>query len=231
MKYLTLIPFVLLASCASCPQPQIGFRPTPPPAVEPVEEVRYTDVVRAYHVGRYVDPNQTMHELHPVYRIEASARWNLHPGALTTASLLNPPPDAAFVPPPTNDAIFAELNRQREATQRILSEAGRLAGSYAELQKVVAEMKGVARDQVRHHRHGGGSARNASSSGASGTVRCRRVQLAVLTDRGHRELPVRPDYVGKNLPTARSERVNVRVEELDGVDEVTISPHGVEVLA
>ena len=61
--------------------------------------------------------------------------------------------------------------------------------------------------------------------------RPRRVQLAVLTDRGHRELPVRPDYVGKNLPTARSERVNVRVRELDGVDEVTISPRGAEVLA
>ena len=52
--------------------------------------------------------------------------------------------------------------------------------------------------------------------------RPRRVQLAVLADRGHRELPIRPDYVGKNLPTARAERVNVRVEELDGVDEVTI---------
>jgi pyrimidine operon attenuation protein/uracil phosphoribosyltransferase len=50
-----------------------------------------------------------------------------------------------------------------------------------------------------------------------------RVQLAVLIDRGHRELPIRPDYVGKNLPTARGERVNVRVAELDGVDEVTIS--------
>ncbi len=52
-----------------------------------------------------------------------------------------------------------------------------------------------------------------------------RVQLAVIADRGHRELPIRPDYVGKNLPTARSERVNVRVQELDGVDEVTISEH------
>jgi pyrimidine operon attenuation protein/uracil phosphoribosyltransferase len=50
-----------------------------------------------------------------------------------------------------------------------------------------------------------------------------RVQLAVLVDRGHRELPIRPDYVGKNLPTARRERVNVRVEELDRVDEVTIA--------
>ncbi len=49
-----------------------------------------------------------------------------------------------------------------------------------------------------------------------------RVQLAVLADRGHRELPIRPDYVGKNLPTAREERVFVRLEETDEVDEVTI---------
>ena len=53
--------------------------------------------------------------------------------------------------------------------------------------------------------------------------RPQRVQLAVLCDRGHRELPIRPDYVGKNLPTARAERVNVRLEETDEVDEVTIS--------
>ena len=53
--------------------------------------------------------------------------------------------------------------------------------------------------------------------------RPQRVQLAVLCDRGHRELPIRPDYVGKNLPTAREERVNVRLEELDAGDEVTIS--------
>ena len=50
-----------------------------------------------------------------------------------------------------------------------------------------------------------------------------RVQLAVLADRGHRELPIRPDYVGKNLPTSRAERVNVQVEELDGADAVTIA--------
>jgi len=50
-----------------------------------------------------------------------------------------------------------------------------------------------------------------------------RVQLAVLADRGHRELPIRPDYVGKNLPTARDERVNVYVDEIDGNDEVTIT--------
>ncbi len=50
-----------------------------------------------------------------------------------------------------------------------------------------------------------------------------RVQLAVLCDRGHRELPIRPDYVGKNLPTARDQRVNVRLEETDGTEMVTIS--------
>src|SRR5207245_11296007 len=52
--------------------------------------------------------------------------------------------------------------------------------------------------------------------------RPRRVQLAVLVDRGHRELPLRPDYVGKNLPTSTAEHVHVRVRELDGVDEVAI---------
>ena len=49
-----------------------------------------------------------------------------------------------------------------------------------------------------------------------------RVQLAVLVDRGHRELPIRPDYVGKNLPTARSERIQVQLEETDGVDRVLL---------
>jgi pyrimidine operon attenuation protein/uracil phosphoribosyltransferase len=52
--------------------------------------------------------------------------------------------------------------------------------------------------------------------------RPQRVQLAVLCDRGHRELPIRPDYVGKNLPTGRAQRVNVHLDELDGGDEVAI---------
>ena len=55
--------------------------------------------------------------------------------------------------------------------------------------------------------------------------RPKRVQLAVLVDRGHRELPFRPDYVGKNLPTARGERVYVRVSELDAEDSVTIEQY------
>lgn len=54
-----------------------------------------------------------------------------------------------------------------------------------------------------------------------------RVQLAVLVDRGHRELPIRPDYVGKNLPTARDERIQVELVEVDEVDAVLLV-HGLE---
>jgi len=49
-----------------------------------------------------------------------------------------------------------------------------------------------------------------------------RVQLAVLVDRGHRELPIRPDYVGKNLPTARNERIQVELVEVDEIDRVLL---------
>jgi pyrimidine operon attenuation protein/uracil phosphoribosyltransferase len=51
-----------------------------------------------------------------------------------------------------------------------------------------------------------------------------RVQLAVVADRGHRELPIRPDYVGKNLPTSRGERIQVQLVEVDEVDRVMLIP-------
>jgi len=52
-----------------------------------------------------------------------------------------------------------------------------------------------------------------------------RVQLACLVDRGHRELPIRPDYVGKNLPTSRGERIQVQLVEIDEVDRVLLVPN------
>ncbi|HQZ39155.1 MAG TPA: bifunctional pyr operon transcriptional regulator/uracil phosphoribosyltransferase PyrR [Vicinamibacterales bacterium] len=52
--------------------------------------------------------------------------------------------------------------------------------------------------------------------------RPKAIQLVVLVDRGHRELPIKADYVGKNVPTARRESVQVRLQELDGVDEVVV---------
>ena len=53
--------------------------------------------------------------------------------------------------------------------------------------------------------------------------RPRQIQLAILLDRGHRQLPIRADYVGKNIPTSQQERVMVRLQEFDGCDEVTIT--------
>src|SRR6266508_1079640 len=52
--------------------------------------------------------------------------------------------------------------------------------------------------------------------------RPRAIQLVCLIDRGHRELPIRPDYIGKNVPTSRHEKVAVRLDEIDGVDEVVL---------
>lgn len=55
--------------------------------------------------------------------------------------------------------------------------------------------------------------------------RARAVQLAVMVDRGHRELPIRPDYVGKNLPTSRDERIQVQLVEVDEVDRILLVPN------
>jgi pyrimidine operon attenuation protein/uracil phosphoribosyltransferase len=56
--------------------------------------------------------------------------------------------------------------------------------------------------------------------------RPRKISLAVLVDRGHRELPIRADYVGKNIPTAKAEEIIVEVEELDGQDRILIKNEG-----
>ncbi len=61
--------------------------------------------------------------------------------------------------------------------------------------------------------------------------RPKQVQLAVMVDRGHRELPIRADYVGKNVPTAPNEEIQVRVDEFDSVDEVVLVEHERRILA
>ena len=87
-------------------------------------------------------------------------------------------------------------------------------------------------DPGRRRGRGAGRRRACSPAGPYGPRstpsgdlgRPRAVRLAVLVDRGHRQLPIRADHVGKNLPTAAGERVRVRLAEVDGVNEVTISP-------
>jgi len=73
-------------------------------------------------------------------------------------------------------------------------------------------------DDVIHH----GRTARAAMDALMDFGRPRAIQLAVLVDRGHRELPIRPDYVGKNVPTSDAERIEVLVAEDDGVDQAVI---------
>jgi len=73
-------------------------------------------------------------------------------------------------------------------------------------------------DDVIHH----GRTARAAMDALMDFGRPRAIQLAVLIDRGHRELPIRPDYIGKNVPTSDTERIEVLVEEEDGIDRAVI---------
>jgi len=95
----------------------------------------------------------------------------------------------------------------REPAHRATSEMPAIDG------KVV-----VLVDDVIHH----GRTARAAMDALMDFGRPRAIQLAVLVDRGHRELPIRPDYVGKNVPTSDAERIEVLVAEDDGVDQAVI---------
>jgi pyrimidine operon attenuation protein / uracil phosphoribosyltransferase len=82
----------------------------------------------------------------------------------------------------------------------------------------VANRKVVLVDDVIHH----GRTARAAMEALIEFGRPQTIQLAVLIDRGHRQLPIRPDYVGKNVPTSESERIQVCLEEVEGVDAAVI---------
>ena len=88
-------------------------------------------------------------------------------------------------------------------------------------ESMVPEIDGkvvVLVDDVIHH----GRTARAAMDALMDFGRPRAIQLAVLVDRGHRELPIRPDYIGKNVPTSDSERIEVLVLEQDGIDQAVI---------
>ena len=95
----------------------------------------------------------------------------------------------------------------REPAHRAISRVPEIGG------KVV-----VLVDDVMHH----GRTARAAMDALMDFGRPRAIQLAVLVDRGHRELPIRPDYVGKNVPTSDAERIEVLIAEDDGLDQAVI---------
>jgi hypothetical protein len=140
MKMFRLLPLLLLSACSTTPK--LSLQRQQPQSQINSDTVRYPEIVRAYHIGRYVDPNDdlVMHEQHVVYRVEENTRWDLHPGngvfPATPA-----PRDAAFSPVPVNDAVLAEVNSQRLATTQIMLEARTLAAALAQFQTALQQTK------------------------------------------------------------------------------------------
>jgi hypothetical protein len=119
------------------------LRPQQPPPATDNSAVRHLEVINAYHVGRYVDPDDdlVMHEQHVVYRVEENTRWNFHPGPVDGNLLAPPPRDAAFAPAPVNDAILAEVNSQRLATTQIMMQARTLSAALSQFQTALSQTK------------------------------------------------------------------------------------------
>ena len=113
MKTLSIIPLLLLSACSTPNAPTLTIRPQEPRFPIDAPGIRYPELIGAYHLGRYVDPSNALHEQHTVYRVEAGGRWDFHPGPREAE--VGPPPferDAAFSVPPATDEIIAELKRR-----------------------------------------------------------------------------------------------------------------------
>jgi hypothetical protein len=141
MKTYHLIPLLFLTACSTTPK--LTLQPQPPRPVTNNTAVRYPEIVNAYHIGRYVDPNNdlVMHEQHVVYRVEENTRWDFHPGTACIGPVSPTPRDVAFSPTPVNDAVLAEVNAQRLATTQIMMETRTLSTALAKFQAALQQTK------------------------------------------------------------------------------------------
>jgi hypothetical protein len=148
MKPYYLIPLLLLTACSTTPK--LALRPQQPSSTS-ADGVRYPEVLHAYHVGRYADPNDDliMHEQHIVYRVEENTRWDLHPGTIGVNATSPIPHDVAFSPTPVNDAVRAEVNAQRLATVQIMVEARTLSAALAQFQSALQQAKTNLQETAR----------------------------------------------------------------------------------
>ena len=159
-KLLIYIPLILLPACAS-KKPVIVHMP---PVVTgnalstaDMESVRYSENLKAYPVGRYVDPSDgfVMHEAHTIYRVETTAKWNLHPDVYPYApgNLPGGPVvgiiDPAHSDSPVTPEVVAEIDRQKAATQALIAQGQRMSQVVSQLSKVLPATSQVAEDNAQ----------------------------------------------------------------------------------
>lgn len=162
-RILICLPLIFLLACASkksvvVPMPRVSALPTPTTALPDLESVRYGENLKAYSFGRYVDPNDgwVMHEAHTVYRVETTAKWNLHPNTPVNGPTLSIPggPVVGIIDPahkasPVTPEIIAEFTRQKAATTALLVQGERMDQTIHQLSKTISATAQVAAENAR----------------------------------------------------------------------------------
>ena len=155
-RILIFIPLILLSACAS-KKPVVVQMPRSVPGTilttSDMESVRYGENLKAYSIGRYVDPNGglVMHEAHTVYRVETTAKWNLHPNAPVTVpggpvlGIIDP----AHKDSPLTPEVVAEVDRQKAATMALMVQGQRLNQALNQLSKTLSVTAQVSVENAR----------------------------------------------------------------------------------
>ncbi len=152
---LLTVPALLLAACSTAEKPRVVRMHSVPGTTLPsagIESVRYAENIKEYPLGRYIDPNDSrvMHEGHPIYRVESTAKWNLHPNAPVrvprgpAVRLIDPARRRAA----TNDEIYMEQQRQKAITRTMTDQSQRLDVYVAQLNSAMDQTKAIAAQNV-----------------------------------------------------------------------------------
>lgn len=157
MKQLILFSIPLLfAACATHRTPVVHAHPITIPGTtlsnNAMPDIRYAENVKSYPVGRYIDPNDpdVMHEGHRIYRVESTAKWNLHPNppvAIPIGPILKIR-DAAKTPLHSQAELTAELARQQAATAAVIQGSASLSQKLSGIAKSLQQTKQVAKENA-----------------------------------------------------------------------------------
>lgn len=152
---LLTIPALVLAACSTADKPRVVRMHSVPGTTLPsagIESVRYAENIKEYPLGRYIDPNDSrvMHEGHPIYRVESTAKWNLHPNAPVRVPM---GPAVGLIDPATrraatNDEIYTEQQRQKAITKTMTDQSQRLDVYVAQLNSAMDKTKTIAAQNV-----------------------------------------------------------------------------------